>query len=492
MADGTQSDSVNPQTGSFLAQVPAELLIRIMATLKTKELGNVRLTCRRIERTLFNSFAHEFFRKKQFMAYTTSVQALVNISQHQALSQYLKHILVSTDNLQTPVYQLINSGFRTDEQLRQCRLAVADNDELWDTGALYNMLVEAFRNLNPQIVDIRDFNSHTRRRDGGSWRSYGARTLEGLTNATLVGRSGAVPSRNSPTALFRVVLAALATAGARPKSIEINTRGHWGIADEGFMVLNRVPSLVPVLESLETLHLVLSPGIGVTQGTQPLGEPFIYNFLASCPNIKWLRLNFDWIVSEGPLLSWLSRQDSIRFDKLERIDLGGVKGNTRPQTLLSIISKHSSTLQTVSLRRVQLPITEEELETRTSPFITFFKSLRAMAVDIREFNLSSLRFVVQAGAGRYDTAVEFTDSAGLPKNDNGVFTGTSTAECVQKIRASMSADWPRQLDDADDGEDDEEDDSDEDDGDGDGDEDDDDGNDDDDDDDDDEDMQDGA
>src|SRR4051794_21640063 len=53
---------------SALCRLPIELLVHIIATyLSTKDLGSLRLTSRYLETALFDTFAKEFFTKKQFM-----------------------------------------------------------------------------------------------------------------------------------------------------------------------------------------------------------------------------------------------------------------------------------------------------------------------------------------------------------------------------------------------------------------------------------------
>ena len=72
-----------------LVYLPAEVLLRIARNLTTSELGKMRLTCKAIEKPLFLSFAHEFFRKKQFMFFEDSLQALVDISRDPSVAKYL-------------------------------------------------------------------------------------------------------------------------------------------------------------------------------------------------------------------------------------------------------------------------------------------------------------------------------------------------------------------------------------------------------------------
>jgi hypothetical protein len=73
-----------------LLRLPPELMLRISTHLTTQELACFRLTCKQVETNLFESFAREFFTKRQFMLEEVSLRALVGISNHKTLAPYLK------------------------------------------------------------------------------------------------------------------------------------------------------------------------------------------------------------------------------------------------------------------------------------------------------------------------------------------------------------------------------------------------------------------
>lgn len=87
----------NTQAGSPFAQLPAEVLTRITRWIPTPDLSAVRQTCKVIERKTFASWSHEFFRKRQFMISTFSLQTLLDIAKHEHLGPMLKHVCISTD-----------------------------------------------------------------------------------------------------------------------------------------------------------------------------------------------------------------------------------------------------------------------------------------------------------------------------------------------------------------------------------------------------------
>jgi len=48
-----------------LLTIPLELLVAVSSFLPTPDLGALRLTCKQVEKSLFEWFAEEFFTKKQ-------------------------------------------------------------------------------------------------------------------------------------------------------------------------------------------------------------------------------------------------------------------------------------------------------------------------------------------------------------------------------------------------------------------------------------------
>lgn len=76
-------------TVAHLLRLPPELMLRISADLNTIDLGKFRLSCKQVETNLFDSFAREFFTKRQFMIENVSLEALVGIANHKTLAPYL-------------------------------------------------------------------------------------------------------------------------------------------------------------------------------------------------------------------------------------------------------------------------------------------------------------------------------------------------------------------------------------------------------------------
>ncbi|KAK4244539.1 hypothetical protein C7999DRAFT_35100 [Corynascus novoguineensis] len=379
MGDGP---AMNPQLESRLVQMPLEILLRITYFLTTPDLGSVRLTCRALERSLFNSFAHEFFRKKQFMVTTDSLQALIDISQHPTLSPFLKHVIITADRPNcSPILHDVTDT-RDNEMRARLEMAYADQMHLLAAGGLRDMLVEAFQSLsNLEVVDLRNFNSYTRYRDGpgAAWTSWGAKTLARSTGFAVDGRPYHSNGQEQYTSqLFAAVIAALAIAQARPKSIEVCMRGRdlavHSIRDSAFYIMPRLEAPVSsLLANLKTLHLTLAPLLPVR-----MSYFILQRFLSFATNLTWLRLNFSHPsrpADQENLLAWLALRDGkdpaaqleaapVSLAHLERFDLGNA--SVKPRFILDLVAKFAPTLTSLHLRRVclsdlQMPLSKDRI-----------------------------------------------------------------------------------------------------------------------------------
>ncbi|CZT14706.1 uncharacterized protein RCC_00675 [Ramularia collo-cygni] len=273
-----------------ILDLPAELVIGIASYLTTEELGPLRRSCKQLERHMFETFAKEFFTKRQFMIQRTSLQALVDISNHPTLSERLQEVIISTD------------VFECDEIPREWLLR---------TGQARDMLAEAFSKLkNLRIVGLRDFNSKGRVREGGPealWRSYGwskepATTLLGMDSDT------------SPGSLFSLILCALGIASSYPPDVQVILRKHNTLVPHAFIVN---ATNAPVISKLKTLFLALHAD-NTTISRNPSCEDLLRRFLHTATDVEVLRLNFDsrWSAASR-LLTWLGTMPSATDLKLD-------------------------------------------------------------------------------------------------------------------------------------------------------------------------------
>lgn len=136
-----------------------------------------RRSCKQIEKQLFDTFADEFFTKRQFMVEHASLTTLVDIASHPTLSQRLVQVIISTEMFDMPSFWI----GPTDHISR---------DYLLHTGMARDLLAEAFSKLsNLKIVGLRDYNAVGRNREGPrmQWRSYG-KSHENSQEASLARR----------------------------------------------------------------------------------------------------------------------------------------------------------------------------------------------------------------------------------------------------------------------------------------------------------------
>lgn len=457
-----------------LADIPVEVLLRITSFLPTTDLGNVRLTCRALEQSLFHFFSHEFFRKKQFMVFTDSLQALIDISKHPALSRVLKHVIIATDCLsQTTIsrMQAKGSNGQVDDTafFNQAYLAQTDQVHLVESGGLKDMLAEAFRNLpNLDTVDIRDFGSSTRNRDGDGarWNSYGFKTLacriSPMGDALSLSNGQSHPT--FPDKIFSAMVAALAAADAHPSQIHINIRSKpyrqpWDLSDKAFYIPPRLETpLEPILAGLTTLHLALAANTAVyTRDPQNPSPIMLHRFLSLTPNLTWLRLNmtpqppvvqgavppweavFKWIIDESTQAQTHAsspyQTQPVRFPKLEQLDIGHVVMVER--TLLRLVIKLASSLKTLSLRRVALMKPQDTDPDKASGWAHLIEQIGALnGVDIREMNLAFLQdgYTFRRRYGWVKDNVNFMARGGSTRRiTERTFQGTSTRAMVAQI-----------------------------------------------------------
>lgn len=272
-----------------LQSVPLEVLLRITYWLNTTDLGSLRTTCKSIETMLFNSFAEEFFSRKQFMITDFSLQALIDMSKGR-MGPRIRRLQFGLEQIKR------DCSFHSSDHVVEM---YANQAALWNSGAQIDMLSEALSNLeNLQEVVIRDFDSQSRKRDNTVWHSYG------YTSAIDAGAAFSMTRRGYATIgaeiydpaarTFSSLLQALGKAGQRPKGLELLFRQGNNLSDASFAIPQFLQStVVPVLQKLETLHLCVALGRGTMTGevSQSAGAQYLCRFLSYTSNLKNLRIN---------------------------------------------------------------------------------------------------------------------------------------------------------------------------------------------------------
>ncbi|OAA72362.1 F-box domain, cyclin-like protein [Cordyceps fumosorosea ARSEF 2679] len=374
---------------SPLLQLPLELLLRISYHLTTVELGQLRLTCGHIEKSLFPSFAREFFRLKQFNLTEFSLTALVAISRSR-LAPHLRYLHIGLESISHA--RRFHGSRSQAANYRHDRL----HTEHWilsTTGQDVVLLAEALRGLpNLEDVVVRDANSSRRSRDGlgATWKSYGDTTFTQQTESPLVNGAAASYDEFASWKVFVKTLQALAAADSRVSGIELLLRRH-GVPWTGtFYVPDYLkPTMLPVLARLRKLHLVIGDDYhdpwaptafkGYTTSFD------LRRFLSYVPNLRDFR--FNGYRSEPPVftmfLEWLATEEgeplpladanntdaeeraimeasppAVGFPFLTRLSLGRILID--PGMLERLLRKFAPTLEDLALWEVTLAAEQKQ------------------------------------------------------------------------------------------------------------------------------------
>ncbi|KAL5442692.1 hypothetical protein PMIN07_004386 [Paraphaeosphaeria minitans] len=339
-------------TKASLNALPLELLVHLIATyLPTKDLGALRLANKYLEKVLFDTFAKEFFTKKQFMLSTASLQTLVSISRHSAFNKTLRHVIIGLESFDaTDVASL--SGTMSCAQYDAFQKGYADQFAVSSSGRDQALLTEAFRNLqNLDTVGIRDYEASGRVRDDDRWRSYGAPSISREIGLNL--RTG---SNKFASQAFLLLMQALADADHPVSSIETILRTQSsGLKDNAFFLGSPNPKMDVVLGGLRQLLLTLNPSGGHHDSSPDadLHSTCLESFLLRCTSLEHLRMNF--VKQLHYSSSWVLKRLCKTPDPLpaiRRLDLGMLV--IMPDVLINAISKFSATLRHVSLWKVEL------------------------------------------------------------------------------------------------------------------------------------------
>ncbi|ROW01883.1 hypothetical protein VMCG_05574 [Cytospora schulzeri] len=366
-----------------LASLPPELLNNIARPLSTKDFNALRSSCKPIEDKLFPYWANCFFKKRQFMIDQFSLQTLVHISQHNALSKVMTHLVIGLDE-----FRAISSASIQRDVLEygQWRAAAAGQDNLVQTGVAIDLLSTALANLpNLKTIDVRDFNSPTRYRDSvgqqaAEWRSYGWSRYGQWKHA----HAHYHPYRTKEFIghVFKAVLTALDRCSPDLDSLEVVLRNRrHSLVDDAFAFSPALgPGLTKTLHSLKKLHLdlvcqgnlELPPTVG-TNAIRDFFDPltaYTRSFLGYTKNVTWLRLNFSHTsVASRKFLKWLSLKPDCNPQlghigwtemnpapvalPLRRLDLGSI--TVQPEVLHKVLAKFPD-LESLYLRGATLEL----------------------------------------------------------------------------------------------------------------------------------------
>ncbi|KAK4547867.1 hypothetical protein LTR36_010586 [Oleoguttula mirabilis] len=378
-----------------LIDLPPELVMRVSSLLTTSELGNLRSSCHHIEAVLFNSFAKEFFTKRQFMLEHVSLQALVDISRHPTLSKRLKEVIIGLDVLHT------DSGYASEASKAIYRAGHVSQGVLLETGQARDMLVEAFSNLpNLSTVGLRDYDGAGRFRDGPNarWRSYGWSygTIEDaeLAQLPLYGKPRLHPTAESA---FALILYSLGKALSTPTNVEVFLRRRSKLTPSALNLVagSMGTTITPVLAGLTTLMLTVALSERMNLDTPPMfdsndsvADMPLKTLLHHTPNLQTLRINFDtdqflaqnfleWLGKPAVGSPWTKDYASgtvspAALTKLTNLDFGMC--NVSGPTLVQVVTKFN--LKSLNLWKVALRCKDlDEMQANPACWAQFFTSL---------------------------------------------------------------------------------------------------------------------
>lgn len=390
-----------------LLQLPPELLLRISSYLTTPEFGSFRQSCKHVEAALFDSFAKEFFTKRQFMIEYISLQTLVDIANHPTLSHRLSEVIISIHTL----------ALDPDERYKAGHVS---RDVLLETGQACDMLVEAFSKLpRLRIVGLRDYDASGRFRDGDDarWKSYGwSYGISADPDAALI-HNFRNRSMNlaSPESTLPVVFYALGRARAKPENIEVFLRRRGKLTPASFNVLDgfMAPTVTPVLARLKKLMLTIALNEPTDFGapwlpydTSSVTDASLKRLLHATSELKTLRLNFEigqffafrfleWLGSPASVSVPVSPANltipPVLLSNLTGLDLGML--NVAVPTLINVITKFKIT--SLNLWKITLHCTDSERTTQLDRWACFLQDL-SDAVPASTLKYILIGFVFQA------------------------------------------------------------------------------------------------
>ncbi|KAI1103300.1 hypothetical protein F4804DRAFT_310341 [Jackrogersella minutella] len=364
-----------------LIAFPVEILIMITSYLDQPNHGAFRLTCRGIEDALFRDFAQKYFSKIMFMRTEFSLQGLVDISKSR-LSSYVQHVVISTQVLNPQLGRIIHRPpeDKWEKGSLKFNQLCAEQTVLLDTSHDQQLLIEAFSNLNLQVIGVWE-PPYTFARNPPS---YGMSHLlrETFVDASRDGNVGNAPTRRRTNAnCLHNILFALGKSGSRPVRFEIEMlEAEFG--DESFNIPGFMSkSVFPVLSGLEAVEIRLERiSTGRMRPVATMGGPapgymldtletsHLRRFLLQSVNIKHLRLEnlgqFDgfwrWIAAKQPheggnksIATGLDNPPPA-FKELCELELGHL--NLHFHDFLAILKKFSKTLRKLSLRAMTLTL----------------------------------------------------------------------------------------------------------------------------------------
>ncbi|RYP47503.1 hypothetical protein DL768_006475 [Monosporascus sp. mg162] len=460
---------------SRLLSMPLEVLLHISSYLTTPEYGLLRLVCKHLEASFFNSFAKEFFSKRQFMFTEFSLQALVDISRSR-LAPTLTYLIISVERPTTAMLTESDERVRNTgqyEEFNRFKEEFMSHQFMKSTGRDFELLAEALQNLSGiRTVGVRDYSSPGRSRDGAGalWSSYGATTLYQQTG--LRPRNTSFHDQSLYQChVFQTVLRALGKSpNVNAERFEVILRNET-LPDQAFYIPQHLePTLAPVLANLKALYLDLDDRLPPSRFARGYGVKCWYSvalmkFLSKLPALEHLRLNFQHYASvhASEFLQWLSRRPDgpkdrsglalpdqralqvantpeepppVEFTRLNQIDLGFA--TVKPHILVELYKRYQSTLRSISLHKVTLEPADRMQ--RVNLWAQLFDKISKSGLDLSSISLRSLR---QTYSYFGPWPVTFK---GTPVNGEKNWAGSDLDCALREFRDTVVVNWPDKTD----------------------------------------------
>lgn len=240
---------------------------------------------------------------------------------------------------------------------------IADQNNLIAFGSLQRYLTAAFRNLpNCEHVEIRDFESRTKLRDDGIWRSYGAvrwKESGGLVRYHWT-REYTFKGVQVPSVIFNQVVNAIAESDMVCTSIGHITKHDPNALQDNAFVLDKF-QVESVRRSLANLKLIAFALKSYPASRSSTSKKVMYEqlkaFIRYIPNVTRIRLNGDLIMRMGPINPFDSQVTCIAewfsVAKISHLELGKLTMSEKTfKMLVDAMSKADSNLHTFVTFRV--------------------------------------------------------------------------------------------------------------------------------------------
>ncbi|OTB04101.1 hypothetical protein M426DRAFT_321197 [Hypoxylon sp. CI-4A] len=382
---------------SPLLWLPCELLVHMASYLSTDDLCSLRLTCRRVERFLFDGFAEEFFSDRRFMVIGSSLECLVNIAKHAELSKRLSKLTIGLDRLYSADaaegargrnYAVYNGPGAKGIDPHKLEELFSEQNWLLASGDFQLLLGEALENL-PNVVDIsiRDANvvrSTCRPESNQHLVSYGVTEICRQTGVDLLSDESHLMLQDQfADIVFTATLFAAARTGKRLNAIttDIQKRGM-GLSSLAFVIPESLSDpLRLTLENLQSLDLSVSftyaPLGSFSHGS--LGflrwqSHYLFKLLEYATNIVRLRVKSQGqsMVKDG-VIGWLAKLvDLLKGEEVEPSHLYG--------------TLHASIDNLALAQRFQT-LQHLELENMIAPAKSLCKVMMQLTGSLRKLNL---------------------------------------------------------------------------------------------------------